>query len=228
MRKTKFIPRKLILTRLNLAPRTGLALLGIVVCLAGAGFLATKLRLASAATRPSEIICNYGTPNGVVCLNRYRGETGLGTAVVGYFADYDLNERFQFQLLGGMCGGGHVTSTCPFTVGTGLNNHYIKDEIVQIRDYATGYCVGNDYFDNTKTDEEKCNATSGTGGGEGTVFIHNVAGGGGTPGYIESRYWSDRYKRPAWLCSNGYPSDPRPITTNSTADFGGGCQWKYR
>jgi len=228
MPNSKTSKPNLVPSKLSLTPRSWAALVAVIVCLAGAGYLGAKQLSGFAATAPTEIICSHGTANGVVCLNRYRGETGANVAVVGYWNSYDLNERFQFQSLPGLCGG-HVTTNCPFTVGTGLNNRYLGDDVVQIRDYGTGLCVGNDVFDASKTAEEACNNTStGSGGGNGTVFIHNTAGHGGTPDYTESRYWSNYYKSPAWLCSaNGYPNDPRPLLTNSRTDFGGDCQWHY-
>ena len=216
-----------ILPKLSLTPKSGAALVAVLVCLAGAGYLAAKTVYSFAATAPTVIICSHGTVNGVVCLNRYRGTTGPNAGVVGYFGTYDLNERFQFQSLPGLCGG-YVTSTCPFSTAA-LNSRYQGDEIVQFRDYGTGLCVGNDVFDASKTAEEACNNPyTGSGGGNGTVFVHNLPGHGGTPDYTESRYWSNRYGSPAWLCSaDGYPSDPRQLLTNSRTDFGGDCQWHY-
>lgn len=226
MRKAKSAKRNFLAAKRRLTPRAGLALVGLVICLASAGYLAAKQTHPASAAGLTLITCNYGTKNGQSCLNRYRGETGEA-AVVGYSADFDTNENFQFQQLSHMCSGGYVSSTCPFTVGTGLNNRYLNDMVVQIKDLSTGKCLGNYSFDGTEGAEEKCSDAYGNSGAAGTIFIWNVTGGGGTRGYTESRYWSNQYRQPAWLCYPGYPTDARTVYLNSRADFGGACQWKY-
>ena len=105
MPNSKTSKPNLVPSKLSLTPRSWAALVAVIVCLAGAGYLGAKQLSGFAATAPTEIICSHGTANGVVCLNRYRGETGANVAVVGYWNSYDLNERFQFQSLPGLCGG---------------------------------------------------------------------------------------------------------------------------
>jgi hypothetical protein len=67
----------------------------------------------------------------------------------GPFADF-LNENFaghvasqhmDFFFHSTACGGGHVTSTCPFDVGSGNNTAFLGDEIDTLENVSTGNCA---------------------------------------------------------------------------------------
>lgn len=120
------------------------------------------------------------------------------------------SQAFTIEKLSEMCNKGRVSSKCPFTVGSGLNNRYYNDEIdqfVYVGNANAFDCLssvsGSDYYASLAP----CNTLSGGGGGIGTVFVRNISGGKATAGYVESKYWSNynlshyhEYDTPAWLC----------------------------
>jgi hypothetical protein len=227
-RRTKAKQSKFFLSRgISSFPRlVGAAAFVLVFATIGTAYV-----LNSHATNigPGEIICNTSK----LCFNAKQGGTTAGTPVIGYTNDDDSNEAFDVIYLAGMCDNGTVTSTCPFTVGSGLNNRYIHDDIVAIKDYGdkkNNLCIGND-TQNRETENgalETCPNIYGQNGGQGTIFIHNIYGGGGTINYVESLFWSNYNKSlginnaPSWLCSNGN----RGQLTTYTDDFYGQCQWQ--
>jgi hypothetical protein len=197
------------------------------------------LRLASASV--SSAVCNgTNSSGGQTCLNRRGGGTGLNTDVIGWRADHDDNEDFSFQYLTGMCPqrlpngstvSGYVSSTCPFTVGSGFNNKYLGNPIVQIRSARAGKCLGNDGGNDNLGGLQTCNNLSGSGGGGGTIFVWNVPGGNGPTYYLENRYWTNVAAKsgitvPGWLCSNYGASSARSVSLDSSGN-GANCAWRY-
>jgi hypothetical protein len=115
----------------------------------GTALVLTGSLLAIALPQPASAsiafaLCTY--PPSIfsppACMNRNGGRDGPGTKVIGWNQDFDNNEDFQTVKLTSWCNNGHVTETCPFTVGSGLNARYNTDLIVFISDYA-GYCIGS-------------------------------------------------------------------------------------
>jgi hypothetical protein len=207
-----------------------LAILGFMVVFAGVGMAF----VANSHAANTYILCDTGDASlPQQCLNAKAGGTAAGTLVIAWQRDYDPNERFTFQFLSGMCNAGRVSSTCPFDVGSGLNNRYLNDAIVQIRDQNTGNeCVGNGSNGGAYAALQTCGNTSGSGGGYGTIFVYN-SGGLGTAGFVESRYWSDfefehgHYNTPAWMCDvlgHGGQIEVEGITLSSNGPDGT-CQW---
>ena len=154
-----------------------------------------------------------------LCLNR----SGCGTTTVISFAhDFDSCEDFKPVQLSSMCGSGLVTSTCPFTVGSGLNNRYLNAIIVVWKSTATGLCVDTD--NNGGGSLGTCPGLDGQGGATGTTFVWNGSH------YVVSRFWSNfnfslgAANTPAWMCSRGAPVQ---ITVDSGSGNAGTCQWQY-
>jgi hypothetical protein len=191
-----------------------------------------------------QAICDNRGGTNTECLNRNGGGHTIGsTAVIGWHNDSDNNEDFVFQKLTGMCGGGYVTSSCPFTVGSGFNNDFINDEIVQLQDTTYNDCLGGlssndtlgDYYQNGVL--EKCNTPStGSGGGQATIFAITSSGQDGLPAdVLVNRYWTDfdynqvvnegqdGYAGPAFLCDGGFGSGVD--TGLDGIPNGGACQW---
>jgi hypothetical protein len=100
--------------------------------------------------------------------------------VIAYTKDFDGNEDFQATQLG-WCSGGVVTSTCPFTVGSGLNNKYYGDEIVSIYSTSTGEAIGTSNYDTA--------ILAGTGVPIGGAFVISRANGDFLIDVGVSNYW---------------------------------------
>lgn len=181
-------------------------------------------------------ICDHGSS--VVCVQYY---TNVSPQVGQYVINEPISassflQNFYMQQLTGMCNHGKVSSNCPFTVGSGLNNHYKNDQIVQYQ-YTGNYkgavlCIGNISNDNSTPALQPCNTVNGQDGGQATVFIRNVAGGGGTPNFIENKFWSNYnygihlYNTPAWFCSDYDSRDGQKHALNlDSSNAGGVCQW---
>ncbi|HSW79520.1 MAG TPA: hypothetical protein VLG47_01965 [Candidatus Saccharimonadales bacterium] len=217
--------------------RAGLTVV-FVLALGVAGVLSSGTKVVHANVGRAVCLSDGGNKYGPLCLNRNGGGTGLGTSVIGWTKDFDNNEDFYFQQIN-MCDHGYVSSTCPFAVGSGFNTRYLGDEIDQIRSTTSGKCVGNDVQHNAAFFGalETCNdPNTGTGGGDGTIFIHNIAGGGGTINYVENRYWSNyNYQslgldEPSWLCARG--SWHQAVQVGVATVFPNGqadntCQWTW-
>lgn len=126
------------------------------------------------ANAPSQI-CDFGSNS--ACLNRQGGctSTSGSCAIISYNNDDDNNEYFDYSFLY-LCNNYiEVTSTCPFTVGSGMNADNFGDQIVQLVAYNTSGqtigCVGD--TGNARASLLGCNGHNGTGGGQGTVFVLN-------------------------------------------------------
>lgn len=204
-----------------------LILVVFVVIFAGVG--AYFLVSSRAATLTYYQVCDY-TPSPQECMNDASGRTNSGTAVTEAVMNKKVsNQNFYINPLSDMCGHGRVTSTCPFTVGSGLNNRYINDGIVQFVYEGNFYsgilkCLGNGKNGGVEGALQTCNNVTGTGGGDGTVFILN------SNGYTENRYWSDNnytalkaYDDPSWLCIDG--SVLNLDSGNSETHDNGACVW---
>jgi hypothetical protein len=156
-----------------------------------------------------------------LCLNRSGCGTGYGTAVLTWTHETSSCDHLGgLNQLGQMCGSGVVTSTCPFTVGSGLNSRYQGQEIMDIQ-FSTGQCAGDDGYGGGAL--EPCPDSSGNGGGDGTIFIWN------TSLYMVNRHWSDAWysggygaNNPAFLCSQGVSGDRVNLAGGGQAGY---CQW---
>jgi hypothetical protein len=164
----------------------------------------------------SQMVCdiNYTSAS---CLNRSGGGTGNGTRIIAWTRDWDNNENFTMATLPNYCGGGKVTSSCPFTVGSGLNTRYQGDRIMNILDYS---------------DQTKCaiaqnpnSVVLGACNANGAIFVQNTPNGKGIIDYVENVYWSNQnyasgqYDTPGFLCDLSG-------SVVIHADLGNGyCQW---
>ncbi len=175
-------------------------------------------------------MCDYNY-SAVQCFHVPSG-SGISKPVTTTSINNDtLKEDFEQESMYRCNGGDRVTSTCPFTVGSGLNNRYLNDLIVQYAYVGDGsggkYCLGDEYNESTIAGLQGCNSYYGTGGGPGTIFVVNIGGGGGTAGFVESNYWSNQnykngfYNDPGWLCAeNG-----NNLGLNDSNGNGDLCQW---
>src|ERR1700683_2563728 len=170
-------------------------------------------------------VCDYYETS-LHCMNDNGGKTNSNNPVIAYrYETTDNHDNFSMRRMTSMCNGGRVAGTCPFTVGDGLNNRYLNDEIVEFQyANASNECVGWSSTNGGATALQPCGSTNGAGSGRGSVFVLNVSGGGGTPGFVENVLDSNdgRYNSPPWLCYfNGN------VIGASTSNFSNGsCQWE--
>lgn len=130
------------------------------------------------------------------CLSAKSCGTGHGTEIVEWYYQGTCNP-VEPQTVNLCSGGDEVTSTCPFAVGSGMNNLELGKTIFQVNvssdgsDHSAG-CIGNDGSGNLASVAaiETCNNSSGSGGSDGTIFVYGSDPQLGGPSWI-SRYWSD-------------------------------------
>jgi len=128
-----------------------------------------------AQATPNIQTCSNSGPNDAeLCANREDGQTGDNTPVIGWTPG-DNNNDFQFETIGQMCNGGHVTTTCPFTVGSGLNNAYNGDLIIQVYSPTSNSCVGGSSSTVFLAQLTPCQNQQGTGGGWSTIDVEKYA-----------------------------------------------------
>jgi hypothetical protein len=147
-------------------------------------------------------ICNV--QNTDLCLNVRGGKHTAGTYVIMY-TQGDPNNTFQASLLTGICGGyvkGYSSGACPFADGSGLNDLYNGDAIVQFYDYDTiaqnpPLCVADSGITSGSSQLGGCswyNTNFGWGGADGSVFIldniKNFANMGITPFIAVNFHWT--------------------------------------
>jgi hypothetical protein len=85
-------------------------------------------------------MCTDGLSS-TACINRSGGGYSSGTKIIGYNKDSDSNENFFATPMTSWCNSGKVTTTCPFSVGSGLNDRYDGDQIVSLNT-TNNQCVG--------------------------------------------------------------------------------------
>jgi hypothetical protein len=164
-----------------------------------------------------------------LCFNQKGGLNNYNQPVIGY-PPGDDNNAFGFKYMSLMCGGGKVTSNCPFTVGSDLNDRYEGDYIAAVENQNTAdTCVGT--AGNGAAIETACPDEYGENGGDGSIFILSPANGNpeDQPYYLVSRFWSDiNYSdgtkdAPAWACA--YTSSSA-ILLNYPTGQSGYCTWE--
>lgn len=134
-----------------------------------------------------------------LCMNRYQGGTGSGTKIISYNCGFTNADNYFFSESIGRCGSGYVTSTCPFTVGSGMNADNEGDYIYQFEainwsNGATQGCLGDNGIGNAVL--LSCNSQSnGSGGGIGTVFVQGTG------------YQGEEWTTPSGGWANPYESD---------------------
>ena len=116
-------------------PRRWLPAIAATLLLAG-GLAALSAGQAHATSGPQ--ICNV--QNTSLCANANGGHHTPGDYVINY-TNGDPNNTFEAVQLTGICGGGYVRGynmgACPFANGSGLNNRYNGDAIVEFEDYTS-------------------------------------------------------------------------------------------
>lgn len=170
------------------------------------------------AAQLSNIVVTYAGPamNRKGCGNQVNYPQ---TFVIAWTPDRDTCEDAEIVPLSSMCGHGRVTSTCPFTIGLGLNNRYINRPIEAIEWYnEIATCLAS--APDTAAILGVCPTPSGTGGSDGTIYVWSSAG------YLVSREWSDGYAtgNPAFLC-NDPGGTGQVLDTGNDVGESGICQW---
>ena len=201
----------------GLTSRAKVALISaFVLVFVGAGVLVVQHSFAYNG------LCNFA---GNTCLNRAGGGIAIGTNVIGY--PFGANENFGFLHLTGACGnGGYVTTAggvgCPFNTYA-LNSRYNGNTIVEIYEYLSHSCLGND----SGGDNPRLGALVQCGNGTHRFVINDH---GATYGYVEDVYWSNANSsasspnNPRWLCSQGYRQQVN-LDGLSGIDGNPNCQW---
>jgi hypothetical protein len=180
------------------------------------------------AQTPYTLVCDLQSPS--VCMQLTPNKIAAGTEIdAARFNASTSAENFNIEYLAGMCGNGLVTLKCPFTLGSGLNARYLNDPIIQFKYMGGGnYCLGTLYNGSVFAGLQRCNTLSGSGGGQGTVFVIDSYKKHAS-GYIESRYFSDQmaskgiHDQPAWLCNLSNGGDL--ITLSGSNSYRTACQW---
>jgi hypothetical protein len=181
--------------------------------------------LASAGTAPA-----YAAPNPGVSdvsaswyLNEWGGNTDAGGPVKIYQAGAN-NEFWGVESID-RCNStpsGTVTHTCPFQLGSGLNDAYFGHSIVQFyyRSHSTT-CVGTDTSSGLAINRSCNNVNNGTGGGTGTVFILNTFQ---NPFRYDAinLYWTGQFNNNVnFMCSNGASNGASISLSHSAGTCGG-------
>jgi hypothetical protein len=85
------------------------------------------------------------------------------------FAGHVVSQRMAFgSLATSVCNGGHVTSTCPFDVGSGNNTTYLGDGIYQLLNFSSANCMQA-----TTPGGAVRDSGGGCGGVNGTNWVHD-------------------------------------------------------
>jgi len=108
-------------------------------------------------------VCEAG--GGGLCLNNWSGSGAVKMGQNGW-----SNQSFGLAALTTACGGGRVTHTCPFTVGTGLNDAFFDDFIATMEYNPTRQCIGTTSSSRAAI-LTTCPDTAGHGGGLGTILV---------------------------------------------------------
>jgi hypothetical protein len=160
-----------------------------------------------------------------LCLNRGGGGTGPGTWVVGWSADGNNNNDFEYGFLTGMCGGGRVIvyagGGCPFTPGSGLNARFDGAYIVDLYAYNENECVGTTGMGNAIL--TACPDRNGNGGANGTIDV--ILNDTNNPTPIINRYWSNYFGQNHYICSS--PPRGQQINLNNIvlSGYPPQCEW---
>ena len=153
---------------MRLGRTVALAIASVALAIAGLATAST-----SAMAQPNPGVSDIGA---AWYLNEWGGNTAAGGPVKIYQAGAN-NEYWGIQNID-RCNStpaGTVTHTCPFQLGSGLNDTYFGRSIVQFyyRPHPTT-CVGADTTTGGAINRSCNNVDSGTGGGTGTVQIINT------------------------------------------------------
>lgn len=120
------------------------------------------------------------------CLDDWAN--GGSNNTIRVYPDNNSNEDFNVVLITGRCGGGLVTSNCPFK-NTHFDQEYLGWPIDEISYESTGLCIANT-VDGVVPDFAAAlgtcnNVYTGAGGANGTIFIDH-------DWYWISLYWTNQ------------------------------------
>ncbi len=151
----------------------------------------------AATTAHQKSVCT-GNGSGTPCVNEWGGNTALGGAIKVYAYPSYPNELWQYNFVDPCNSGSTVTHTCPFTVGTGMNDEFFGDAIVQVA-YTGGTCMATN---GSGTAVNGVCATNGT-PSNGVYMILDGTGDCIYTNYCAmiNRYWSNNRGVPQFVCS---------------------------
>ena len=139
--------------------------LAVIAAATASLIVPTVIVAASSPAQAAGQICENGGSS--LCLNDWNG-TSSGAVKMGQ--NGWTHQNFGVFQLTTACGAGRVTHTCPFTVGTGLNDQMFDSIIVATKYLGNGQCVGTGQ--NTRGAVlTTCPSNGGTGGGWGTLTV---------------------------------------------------------
>lgn len=155
-----------------------------------------------------------------LCLNLKGNNDSIGTAIVAYRQQNVENEGLIQNDDTSRCGGA-VTSTCPFTKGSGFNSRYKNDPIVNLKWQAYDNCIGTNGTSRfTNVINAACNGT-------GTDWVLHVSSPGSPEAIISVAGTNTNYANGGgilFLTSGGSSGNSATIETSSSS----GQQWEQK
>jgi hypothetical protein len=150
--------------------------------------------------------CVNNSDTGTPCLNTYQDNKNNGATIRVWQTGTTLDNQWTYDPLTNMCGSGKVTSTCPFTVGSGLNTQFLGDRIIKIISYY-GKCLASS--SGGAAVEGNCPDLFGTGGDIGTIQVLDEQNGSincftSYYCYVVNRYWSNYHLTAQQVCTSGF------------------------
>jgi len=155
---------------------------------------ATAGALVSANITPAQAlseVCNNADSR---CINNWNGSN----TIINMYYQGASNNDFTLQLID-PCNSNPpdtVTGTCPFNVGSGMNNRYLGHFIFRVHDSHSGLCVGT--AGQGEGWEGSCGTSTGAGARIGVILVQGVGA-----CYYVSKYWSNQFNTPAGWRSPG-------------------------
>jgi hypothetical protein len=187
--------------------------LRIAAAVAAAGLALGVVAVASPASAVQDQVCNHADSQ---CLNSWNGMVA-GHDVRMYNSGVANNE-FVLVTVNRCNAQGTVSHTCPFTLGSGLNDLYYGNSVYQIWTGGVGssnLCVGT--RGNGTGVLSTCNNTcSGQGGANGTLFV-------GVGATLINVYWTN-YTGGSAVAYMNDTGNSHPVDLH---DYDGHNVWSY-
>ena len=169
---------------------------------------------AGSASAVQDQVCDTG-PSPDLCLNSWNGMVD-GHDVRMYPAGA-ANNNFVFVTVERCNAQGTVTHTCPFTVGSGLNDRYFGNSVYQIwNGFSTLHQCVVTRADGTGAQGTCNNTCTGQGGQNGTLFV-------GVGSTVINVYWTNQ----TGGASVAYMQDSGSGNSVVLDDYGSHNTWSY-
>lgn len=155
-------------------------MLVIAACLLFVGITVGMSGSANATTWP-EVCAQNGAG---LCVNAWSGGPAVST-----FPRGAQNNAFHEDLIDPCNSGGRVTHTCPFTLGSGMNDQMFGYLTIRLHDLNSGLCVGT--TSGGSGWEGGCGNANASGAANGVIMVRDPSGQGGF--WLIDRYWSNYF-----------------------------------